>query len=219
MILNASFTYGLAFYRVLQDFETQEYNYAPRPNAPTPETVKSLDDRFIGQGEAWQCFAFEQLRLSAGDSMTLDELKKAWAGLMDGGRAWSNDHGSDTCADYINGTNLDKSPIALETITAGGAVHLCIGESIHAAGADWLPFAALDCEKPIPNVNYQTHPWLFKLSTIIRDDGHVIPFPQLKGLDVPVLFVAKGGVCYLRTDRVERLPAGAPFPRPYVPAR
>lgn len=215
-MLVANLTAGRALYRVLHDFETDAYNHVPRQNAPTPETVRDLSDYFMDLTDGLQALWFEQLVLSAPD-MPADELLRAWRGLTTSDRAFTNEHGTDRCRDYVSGKNLDMEPPRIQNLTCGGSVHLCIGGEIRAAGSTWLPFAAIDTEQPLPAVNYFTHRWLFTIATIIRPDGQVDPFPQLGGQDIPVPFLAKGGVRYLRTDRVVRLQPGELLPRSYVP--
>ncbi len=220
MTLSLSVTRGRAFYRVLHDFETDEYGHAPRPNAPTPEMVKTLDDRWIDLTAGWQWFWYEQLRLSAGYSMAPSELQQAWRGLTTSDRAFTNGRGTDLCRDFISDRNEGAGLPGEETLTCGGKVALCVGDPIHMSGQDWLPFMALDGSEPPPlGVNYKNSPWLFTPAVIAYPDGRVGPFPQLNGCDVPAPFVSKGGVSYLPAKRVVRLEGGLPFPGPYIPPR
>jgi len=233
---------------VRHDFELEKYNFVSRlecapfgpnetgwpplpdaPNAPPglPATCKLFySDRVL---LTWplQEYWFALLVRSAAGTMSLDLLKKRWAQLTDDHLAFTNGKGSQTCADYINGTNLTAEPMGFETIVTSGNVVEIIGEPVQKVGTLWYPVRALTPNEVTTAdlLNHETRPEVVFHATVIRreplEDGtrRVNSFPQLNGIPVPVPLFSKVQTNLIELTRVKLLPRGAPFPSPYNPPR
>ncbi len=154
------------------------------------------------------------------------EAKDSWKSLMDGGRYITDFAGSDTNADYINGTHLDVEPMKLKPMVTGGALLKIIGER-RLGGYDCYVVEAIN-----PTGNYRqyspaTHPHLFFQPTISRREQIVtrwhalieylsIPFPQYRdNVILPVFAMAGMNENYIPKFRVRVLGEYEPTPSPY----
>lgn len=88
------------------------------------------------------------------------EARNDWAGLMRDDRFITNRFGSTTCADYINGTNLNKEDMKLQPSACGGAILKITGED-EVGGEDCWEFEAIDCMENYRQFNPKDHWWLF----------------------------------------------------------
>lgn len=188
-----------------------------------PETIKTLDDHFVGMSEAWQWYWFRLLVHSYTGyrhwneklltSTELKYVKSAFRSLTDNERALTNGHGSGNCTDYINGDIRDCG-MAIETLTMGGNVVQVIDSPVVKAGLEYLQVATLDGLKNPPDiavVNRLTRPDLVHVATnVSADPMNVDPFPQLAGRDVPFPFVSKR-VNYIRTRRLKTISVYPPM--------
>lgn len=88
------------------------------------------------------------------------EGKNSWASLMADDRFITNFFGSTTCADYINGTNLNKDDMKLQPSACGGAILKITGEG-RVRGEDCWEFEAIDCLGDYRQFNPIDHWWKF----------------------------------------------------------
>jgi len=224
-------------YVLLHDFECDDGNhppYLPRVFGRTkglPETEKCLNNTFEAMTEPWQIFWFELFKRF--DNHTLPEatLKKRWANLTHGNKAFTNMHGSNTRRDYINGENMEAPDMAQENVTTCGNVVLAAGEPVKRMGHIFLPVYCIDRKQPPPPIDQVINqPWLIHRATVCLPfpvDSTPLPnapngtfrvnsFPDLDGRDVPVPFISKGGKNYVDMRRLRKLNPGEAIPSPYV---
>lgn len=185
-----------------------------------PEMIPLYSGVMVKVTRPWQWFcvdllAWAKYHVFGHNNLTtaqMDTLVRDFTYLFGGGLAWANGKGSDTCANYIAGTNLDQGPIRMETLTCGGKLLKRLSTVYHA-GEQYYRCEALDMELPPPDIrecNPATHPWLFTMSVIARYDGKVIQFPRPYPMYVP--FQDVGGVAEIKKRRTRALAADEPFP-------
>jgi len=217
-----------------------------------PDTVKGVQENkvrdFVFLTEQMQKW-MHRLCWERVPSMSEAEAKLSWKSLMNGGggtegtqmsaRAFSDYKGSETNADYINMSNLDKDPIGMKSILTGGA-WVEVLKYTRVNGVEVVKISAIDPLSDFEQYHPHTHPWLFFYPTISRREKILegkdnkfngrfveslsIPFPQYK--DKPILPIwAQPGTdyVYMPADRfVERAVPASPFrgsnyayPNPY----
>lgn len=234
--------------RALHDFETQEY-YRADWGYRVPRSLFSDTDKLdnykgypemlpfrprvgVKLTEALQWFWFDQLRLSAGYTMTEDDLKEAWRGLTKGHTAFANGRGTDTCWDYITPANEGSElPILWENTCGGSLLELDSIQVYSWGGGTWFKVKTMDPDKldDYKTWNFRSHPQFFTLGTNSVPLGYnrewtktgpwrVDAFHYLKGRDVPVPIFSADGFTFVSTRRVRLLRQGDKFPpRAYVP--
>lgn len=251
IILGKAITPGLppgVWARVLHDFETNTYyrkdwgynvprslfddNDKLKNDAGYPEMVPFRPRLGVKLTEPLQWFWYDQLRLSAGNTMTEAELKAAWRGVTKGWTAFTNGRGTDTCWDYITPANEhEELPILWENTCGGSLVELDSIQVHSFGGESWFKLKVMDPVRlsEYQGYNFRTHPHLFTIGTVSTPYGYdgkvtnkgpwrVDPFHYLKGRDVPVPKFAAGGYTFIRTNRVRLMRVGDQFPpRVYVP--
>lgn len=210
-----------------------------------PDTTKLARSDLVSLRESLQWYWFHLLQLSAGSSMTTAEVKNAFRSLTRGDSAFTNRHGADNgYQDYVNGLNPGAQPMKYEPIITVGLVEI-LGDPKNIGGVPCYPIKVIREDwPPDPGiVNMQNHPEVIFRATISRREGYdvdtdvwaredmSIPFPQLRGRDVPVpLFSRDYGegnlyglpadspftVNYIAVSRVRVLPADSALPPTYV---
>ena len=154
----------------------------------------------------------------------------AWKKLTRDDQAFTNYMGSDTRADYINGTNLDKEPMGFEPIITGGNVVWLTDLYLrNIKGISCYKIHSVDTSKalpPITEVNNKLTAWLvFSATTskrIVEEGTHIIlredveePFWWLDGNNVPVPLFGLESTNYIPADRVRILQNNEEIPSPY----
>lgn len=202
-----------------------------------PEVHKLRNSKFMPLNEEWQFFLYEMmLRVCwntgmPNNSETSAYVKNAFRSFLRDNAAFSNGRGSDTRADYVNGTNLDQPPIETETILTGGAyVESADGWEKHdVRGVICYAIRTLDGKKSPPIIFFD--PWTQTptvfFATISRRENLVngkytkhdvvTPFGQLGGRNCPMFLMGDGDVNYMPVEYVEILPVGALVPNSYNP--
>ena len=199
-----------------------------------PATHKTRKSKWMKLTPAWQNYWFGLLKLAA-PGMTTGELKRAWARLTAGNRCYTNDHGSEDHADYINATNWNKPPMAKETIFTTGAILMVLDDAkrYYMAREWYYKVAILDGNKKPPAlpasaaVSAFTH-WATNSARLLTRDGDgtlegrediVNRFPQLHtethDYDVPVPNMGNGSFDYVLVNRLRILGQGEAWPYPY----
>jgi len=217
------------YFRLLYDWETDEYGGGVRPsvqqNGGEPATMKSRYDVWVDMPESFQRWFFEVFRLFAPTSMSEATVKDKWAQYWHSRLAWTNfSNGSDAKADYINGTNLDKPPMAKETLGSRGNVLRLLEDK--QDGSKYYPFEAITVSSHLstPPRDFAQMWWLCNLATIQNvnkfSDGtyQVDRFPQLDGNDVPLPMLSNDGVIWFEKSKVREV-AALPRFNPYNPDR
>lgn len=228
------------YYYQMGDWETDEYGGGVRPsviqNGGEPATMKSRHDIWVPMPEPFQRWYYEVFKLHAPTWMTEAEKKQAWANIWASKLAWTNfQHGSEYLADYINGTNLDKEPMARETLGSRRNVLLLRKDLMD--GSIWLPFDAITATSHLHIAPYDFARmfWLNHLCTIqtsnkLPDGTYQIDrFPQFKHpvtretTDVPMPLLGEddgkgGGVIWFKREFVRKIPA-LPRWNPYNPPK
>ena len=199
-----------------------------------PDTCKLVDAKRVDLTRELQQYWFELLVRSAGNTMTLKELKTAWGSLIRGYRAFTNFSGPDHgYADYINGENINKHPVRFEPIITGGNVVEIVGGPTRKYGKQCWIIRTVDGSKGVaPDINVtnrETDPFVIFLATNScrrqydkrarrwLNERVEEPFPQLRGRDVPVPLFYQGSTGLIECARVRVLRPGEIFPRPYYP--
>lgn len=193
-----------------------------------PDTVKLVDSTRVPLTPALQGYWFGLLRQYAPAAWTDDQVKIAWKSLTHGGRAFTNGHGwNNGYADYINGVNLDASPMMYEPIITGGnVIALRSLTKVIIAGVLCYPVDVLDSN--LSPTTYENTRWTIQWATISRREGYIaatgkwtredkeIRFPQLGDRDVPVPLLTRSGINFIPVARVRVLTSDDPIPNPYV---
>jgi hypothetical protein len=189
-----------------------------------PETIKGFTNHKIPMGKEYQRFWFDLLLEFSPPVLraNLPELKNRWRKLTSGHLAFTNGFGSDTHADYINGTNLGVEPMRQETITLNRNIVKSAGSPFSYGGELYLPTVTIDRDKPPPLVaDVKGKRWLIHRALVIRSnqlaDGTYMenPFDHLDGNDVPVPWQSRGGVNALPMSRLVPLAIGDAWPSYY----
>jgi hypothetical protein len=222
---------------LLHDFECDDGNfqpYLPRvygAKKGLPETEKCLNSNFESMNETWQKFWFELFKRFDNHTLPEETLRKRWANLTHGNKAFTNMHGSNTHRDYINGQNMEAEEMGQENVTTCGNVVLAAGEPVKMVGKMFLPVRCIDRQLPPPPIDQVINqPWFVHRATVClpfpvdstpqpnAPNGRfcVNPFPDLDGRDVPVPFITKGGTNYIDMRRLRKLNPGEVIPSPYV---
>jgi hypothetical protein len=242
----------LNLYVLKHDFESPDWEYFPRvwkdvKDLPPerwyglPETEKFLISDFLSLTPAWQNFWFGlMVHHARGLNIPEDRMKKEWASLTDGRKAFTNKNGSEEKADYINGTNLDKEPIRKEGLSTCGNIVKALGDPEIKSGELWVPVECINYNDAPPQIEAVADlRHLVHAATICRpeliDDTktelapngkfRVNPFPNYDSGNgsrvpyVPVPMIAKGGINWIKLSRLRKLTPGERIPSPYVPER
>ena len=225
------------YFRVLRDYETNEWGGGVRESVSEshkgmPATIKTRDDTFISMPREFQFWFWEVWNLFAPASMTEAQRKSQWAGYWHSNLAWTNfQHGSDYCADYINGTNLTSLPMARETLWARGNI-VKLQDGFTNLDDKWWPMDAITSDVstlPSPEA-FARMWWLCGLATVQNptrfDDGtyQVDRFPHLRdpntgvGNDVPMPMLSRDGVLYFDKLRLREVTPGVHL-NPYNPVK
>jgi len=149
-------------YFVKHDYEIG-FTRAPR-NAPEVHYL----DHYTKLTKPWQLFWWNLNRpAGVSDAETKRQFKKYTAN-----DAFITDQkGSDTRADYINGTNLDKEPIEIKCLFCGGNV--ITGDEVFEGGKWWLYPKFIDAFKDptiYAGMTNESHPWFIHRATNIGND-------------------------------------------------
>lgn len=205
-------------------------NNAARYTKGLPATAKFLDDRVVVMTPDIQLWMHELCREQV-PSMPADLARNSWKSLMADDRYITNFAGSTTRADYINGTNLDREPMALLPMSTGGAIKKIIGET-RIAGQDCWIFEAIDSLGNYRQYHPLTHPWLFYRPTnsvrveLVNSNGvwtggyrenKSDPLPQYDDKSIIPIFNVGKSENYLPKWRIRILNAGEQWPSPFVP--
>ena len=199
-----------------------------------PDTCKLIDARRVDLTRELQEYWFELLVRSAGNTMSLKDLKTAWGSLIRNKRAFTNFSGPENgYADYINGVNINKQPCKFEPIITGGNVVEIVDGPITKWGKKCWVIRTIDGSKGIaPDINVtnrETDPFVIFVATNScrrqfdkrarrwLNEQVEEPFPQLRGRDVPVPLFYQGSTGLIEVSRVRVLRPGETFPRPYYP--
>jgi len=227
----------IPFVCTLHDYETSAWNFKPRSlfrnddgllnKVGYPEIVPLLNRDGTDMTEEIQFLWFNQNGLN----MTLDERKQSWASLTSGHRAFTNNAGTDTRADFIRRVNLEEDlPVLFELSCGGNVFELDSLEVFSLMEENYYRVKTLDPLKvsQYSEWNRNTHPQFFHLatnSTPFGFDGEVSEtppwrvdaFPQFNGRVVVPIFSANG-INYVRTNRVKIMSPTDIFPpHPYNP--
>jgi hypothetical protein len=202
---------------ILHDFQCKDFEpyYKPRvwdKKVGLPETEKLGDAIFEQMSEAWQWFWYNWLDTYTHPTITSTDLKRRWKDLTDGAKAFTNKHGSDQYADYINGANLEKAPMAQENVTTAGNIVVLTGNHRSMGGKPFWGVWCLDRLSPPPNLdeNHPARDCFIHAATVCRPEpaeGENFPrhaiapngtyvvnnFPHCDGNKVPVPFVSARG--------------------------
>lgn len=193
-----------------------------------PSTIKGFDNWKIEMSREYQELWFNLLYDYAPPSQKLDmaDLKKQWVKLTNGHLAFTNGYGSDTNADFINGTNLDKQAMRQETITCDGNFVKRAGANFTRNGIVYVPTQTINRLKPLPTVDeLRGKFWLVHRAIVIRSeqlpDGtyRTNPFDHLRGNPVPVPWANNGDSNALPLNRLMPLRIGEQMPPYYNPDR
>ena len=133
-----------------------------------------------------QDWLFTVLCLSSG--MSYAAGKADWKQFTSDGRCFTNGAGSDTRADYVNGTNILAGPMEWETLVCAGNYVEVIGDPVYFH-VDYLmqgvknykhyPIRCLDTRKPLPApAEFLKDKAVCHVPTTIRGDGTTWVFPQ-----------------------------------------
>jgi len=161
------------------------------------------------------------------------EKKSSWRSLMSGkgqqARFFTDFAGSETHADYVNGTNLDKEDMKGKPLVTGGAFLEKIGDD-RIGGSDCHVVEAIDPTSDFRKFTPATHPHLFfypsiSARVVMRDSKNNVigileyisePFPQYKNKTVMPVFGGEGkSYAFIPKNRT-RLFTGKEIPSPFV---
>jgi hypothetical protein len=217
-------------YYIFKDFEI--FPYKPRNTAPCPATQKTLDDVFIKAIEEYQFFWFDCLMLLAPNNMTEQEIKDVFSRITHSKVAWTNKHGSDILADYVNGKNLDRSPFEQETLMDRGNLVNVIGDRVKEAGIYYLPCETITVTNlpPIldlidPLTKTIKRPDLIHAMTtitnIMLEDGtyKANSFEDFGGAIIPLPIISRTGISYVPENMLKKIDENKPYPSPFNPPR
>jgi hypothetical protein len=120
--------------------------------------------------------------------MSYATAKFDWKQFTSDGRCFTNGAGSDTRADYVNGTNILAGPMEWETLVCGGNTVEIIGAPVYFH-VDYLkqgvrsyrhyPIRCLDTRQPLPTpAEFLKDKSVCHIPTTIRGDGATWVFPQ-----------------------------------------
>lgn len=167
-------------------------------------------------------------------SINESEAKSSWRSLMSGkdmqARFFTDFAGSETNADYINGTNLDKEAMRGKPLsTGGGVLKILENKRIYRiGGTNCYKHEAINPFGNYRQYHPSTHFWLFFYPTTSRREGVItrdralienlsIPFSQYRDNAVMPVFGAEGNdFNFVPVDRVRILGVTEKIPSPYV---
>jgi hypothetical protein len=222
------------YYKLLWDFETAEYGGGVRPAAPCPATMKSLIDIWIPMPEAFQWWLWEVWNIFKPAGITDQTNKNQWDGYWDSGKAWTNKgNGSDVCASYPTGRNLDQRPMAREQLASRGmTVKLLDGwTASEKLNNLWWPFDAIknDAHLIYTPADFAQMWWLCGYATVqttkkLTVGYQVDRFPNRFNVatgqsnDVFCPLLSRDGTLWFRKDRIRYMGDGVRA-NPYNPSR
>jgi len=237
------------YFRVLEDWLTADasmddfqWEDKPAPIRPAayrlpngggvPATRATGTSVWVPMPREFQLWFYEVWKIFAPPEMDEATVKQKWAAIWEDKLFQTNfEHGSATLADYINGTNLDKPPMARQTLVMRGNTLRLIDED-----AQWLYFDAIttDVYKTMSPADYARDWTLCHFATVINnvqfDNGTwgMDRFPQLSikesGIfrDVPTPVLALLDEPFLKLKRWQVEEVSVPDlkrPSPYNPPR
>ena len=221
------------YYQLMWDWQTDEYGGKVRPTAPAPATMKSLVDIWIPMPEPFQWWLWDVWNLARPGGITDTMNENQWDGYWHSKKAWTNKlNGSDVCASYPTGKNLDKRPMAREQLASRGmTIKLKDGWTAEAKRTNlWWPFDGIknDAHLIYTPAQFAQMWWLCGYATVqtdkLLDDGtyQVDRFPSRvndatgQSNDVFCPLLSRDGTLWFRRDRVRQV---FKQENPYNPAR
>lgn len=204
-------------------------NSAARKTKGLPATARFKDDRTVVLTKDLQEW-IHKLCWDKAPGMSEKEAKNAWRSLMADDRYTTNYAGSQTRADYVNGTRLSERPIELQPMTTGGAILKILREQRYF-GEDCYVFEAINSLGDYRQYNPTDHPHLFyrpsnSVRVEINDsrgrwtgtwrENKSDPFPQYLGQAIIPIFGVGQSENYLPKWRVRILQQGEAWPSPFV---
>ena len=210
------------YYQLMYDWQTDEYGGEARPNAPCPATMKSLQDTWIEMPEDFQWWFWDVWNLFRPAGITDEMNKTQWNGYWHSEKAWTNfSHGSDVCASYPTGRNLDKPPMARETLGSRGMV-VKLKDGWEHKEQNWWPFDAITNKAHLQYtpIEFAKMWWLCPPATVQTDkqlpDGtyQIDRFPNRNNYitgqsnDVPMPLLTTDGTIWFQRDHVRYVGEG-----------
>lgn len=214
---------SLNLYRVKWMFQRTGLHSTPSDPFNKPDVLAGELGSVVPLVEALQWYWFGLLRMYAPGSFTEEDLKRAWKSLTRSNAAYTNDKGSDICADFINRANLDREPITVGKYRANGGAEVNVLDDKHPVMVRGEACYKVEALNPLSadlspdKYNYVKTPWLVQLAVIDYTPAHVGPFPQLGGNNVPVPCFGVGGYNLLPVAALEKITGTDPGP--YLPPR
>jgi len=163
-------------------------------------------------------------------SHSKDDYNKSFNSMTTNDRWTTNGYGSNTCAVYPTNKNISNEPMRYFTLLTGNAVIEILGNSKYIYGKLMWPFRAINSEKPINNISYETHPFLFykpmnsTRDPIMNDSGKWTGkyiedgyerFPQFGGKSITPIFMPNTDVAWIDVNYVEILQPGSILPETF----
>lgn len=198
-----------------------------RPDGATaiPSVVRLVTDSigFCYFTEAWQRFSASIIKMRIRevmpyytDSTLISETKAIFRALYRNKAFQTNKFGTDTCHDYVNGTNDDAEDMKMSPVLTGGNLVKVLGDAKLIAGDYYTPIECFNASLPPPDpyiVNWYTFPYLvfktaYQESRILTLDGgrKIIPF-GFRGVDnIPFFLLRRGSnIAWVKSDRIRRI--------------
>jgi len=198
------------YFRILHDFELDEYKYKPRQFNPgweqqTPTAVPSTrmmwgcrPSDFVPMKREWQFWLYELLEWASdrliprGDMNEINSLSWAYANLIANHRAFTDQHAPENgFADYVTGRNEAAKPYEWKSLHATGNIVKRISHPASATAwhrTNCYAIEALNLSKPPPKLGYLLDKtpyligWATEQGVTQLPDGQwvVSRFPQLR---------------------------------------
>ena len=216
-------------YYFLNDW--QHAPYVPRDAAPAPEVNRigefndfnSHNKVLLTQGIqffwadliAFQCYG---RAYAACDSTQKTYIGKRVGAMMGPNLAFTN-RSDPEAANYVTGEWLDKEPAKLAALICGGNTvwGKPVGKNIDGREMVLIYSFLASVQLPVATAATLLDARV-QWATIIYDTGSVGPFPQLRGLSVPVPIITDKNY-YYPADGLQEYAHGDPVKSQYFPAR
>lgn len=191
------------FVRVVHDWETNYWNYEPRPNVTAsrsaPETCQLWPKNapeFYQMNEQYQRLWFDLIEHASHGTMAPSQLLTAWANVTAERKALTDQHGrGHFFRDFILEEFMTSTKnMYQKSLTFGGSLLKVVSK-----GTKYYTIECLNMNAPVPPLDYiLSCPWLYGWLTEIRAQkqehgGYVVSrWPDLKafgGWGVPYIII------------------------------
>lgn len=194
----------------------------PSFDVGVPSVVRAITDSagFCYFPREWQLFSLELIKMrirevkAYSEAMVISEAKAIFRVIYRDKAFQTNKFGTTTCADHVNGTNLDAEDMKLFPVSTGSNPKRVLGDKKLIAGEYYYPTECLNASARPPDpisFNWHTHPELIHQTPYIEtriktpSGGREIRPFSFRGVEkIPYFILRKdSNIAWIKSDRID----------------